>query len=215
LYYYEKMAGPVPTWARESSHSRILETAKRLFSSNGYEATSTAMIAREARSSESQLIKHFGGKEGLLKAIFEDGWQKMAGMFVALDVVTDPKERLRLLLELFLRVFEQDPVLKQLMLLEGRRVRKEDHGVMMTEGYARFVQMVENVLGSIAAAGELRPGLSPAIIRSALVSMLEGMMREQVLAARQSASAAHLTPENIRHVFNIVFQAMITATKQR
>ena len=168
------------------------------------------MIAREAKSSESQLVKHFGGKEGLLKAIFEDGWRNMASMFMALDLVSDPTERLRLLLELFLRVFEQDPVLKELMMLEGRRIRKEDHGVMTTEGYARFVQMVDKVLAGIEAKGQLRKGLSPPLVRSALVSMLEGMLREQVLAARNSGSAAHLTPESIRQVFNVVLDAMVT-----
>jgi AcrR family transcriptional regulator len=210
LLLKKKMSDPSPSpHLRESSHQRILESAKKLFSSRGYEGTTTAMIAREAHSSESQLIKHFGGKEGLLKAIFEDGWQKLASMFVALDVVSDPKERLRLLLELFIRVFEQDPVLKELMLLEGRRIRKENHGIMTTEGYARFVRMVESVLGNIASSGGLRPGISPSIARSALVSMLEGMLREQVLASRHALPAAHLTPENIRHVFNVVFEAML------
>jgi AcrR family transcriptional regulator len=205
------MISPPDGSGRESSQQRILETARNLFSSRGYEGTSTAMIAREAHSSESQLVKHFGGKEGLLKAIFEDGWRNMASMFLTLDLVADPKERLRLLLELFLRVFEKDPVLKELMMLEGRRIRKEDHGVMTTEGYARFVEMVENVVASIEAKGQLRKGLSPPLVRSALVSMLEGMLREQVLASRNAASAAHLSPENIRQIFNVVLESMLVA----
>ena len=34
----------------------------------------TASIAREAGSSESQLIRYFGGKAGLLEAIFNESW---------------------------------------------------------------------------------------------------------------------------------------------
>ena len=58
-----------------SSHDRILMAAKHLFARGGYENTSTVAIAREAGTSESQLMKHFGSKQGLLGAIFDRGWQ--------------------------------------------------------------------------------------------------------------------------------------------
>jgi len=54
-----------------SSHDRILMAAKQLFASRGYENTSTVAIARLAGTSESQLMKHFGSKEGLLEEIFD------------------------------------------------------------------------------------------------------------------------------------------------
>src|ERR1039457_4351788 len=57
-----------------SSHDRILQAAKRLFAQQGYENTSTVAIARNAGTSESQLMKHFGSKQGLLVAIFDRGW---------------------------------------------------------------------------------------------------------------------------------------------
>ena len=38
-----------------SSHDRILQAAKQLFASRGYENTTTAQIARAAETSESQL----------------------------------------------------------------------------------------------------------------------------------------------------------------
>src|SRR5215217_8085218 len=53
---------------------RLLNAGKMLFARHGYEQTSTAAIAREAGSSESQLIRYFGGKAGLLEAIFNDSW---------------------------------------------------------------------------------------------------------------------------------------------
>ena len=61
-----------------SSHDRILLAARSLFSSDGYENTTTSAIARRAGTSESQLIKHFGSKEGLLEAIL-DRLQKLGG----------------------------------------------------------------------------------------------------------------------------------------
>src|SRR5580658_7192941 len=63
----EKLSAP-------SSRERILLSAKHLFARNGYENTSTVAIAREAGTSESQLMKHFGSKQGLLSAILDRGW---------------------------------------------------------------------------------------------------------------------------------------------
>src|SRR5271157_1007008 len=60
-----------------SSHDRIMLAAKQLFAQNGYENTSTVAIAREASTSESQLMKHYGSKQGLLIAIFDRGWASM------------------------------------------------------------------------------------------------------------------------------------------
>ncbi len=52
-----------------SSHDRLREAAKDLFADRGYESTPTAEICRLAGTSQSQLIKHFSSKLGLLEAV--------------------------------------------------------------------------------------------------------------------------------------------------
>src|SRR4051812_34773053 len=59
-----------------SARDRILKTAKQLFAKQGYDHTSTVAIARAAGTSESQVMKHFGSKEGLLEEIFNAGWEE-------------------------------------------------------------------------------------------------------------------------------------------
>src|SRR5437879_11400714 len=59
----------------QTSRMRLLASGKSLFSRLGYEQTSTAAIAREAGTSESQLVRYFGGKSGLLEAIFNQAWE--------------------------------------------------------------------------------------------------------------------------------------------
>ena len=73
-----------------SSRDRILQAGKRLFAQRGYENTSTIMIARAAHTSESQLVKHFGSKYGLLEAIFDLGWQAMGNLFEAIPDSAPP-----------------------------------------------------------------------------------------------------------------------------
>ena len=189
-----------------SSHDRILNAAKHLFATRGYESTSTVAIARAAGTSESQLIKHFGSKEGLLEAIFDMGWERMSAMFPALQPIASPSERLEALLEMMLSGMERDPELKQLMLLEGRRIRKEGHMVLLTGGYLRLVQMADAMLTEMKTKGELRDDVEPQALRSALMGMLEAMMRDQVLADRLAFPARFKTDE-LRKIFQITLGA--------
>ena len=192
--------------APASSHDRILQAAKQLFAERGYENTSTVNIARLAGTSESQLMKHFGSKEGLLEAIFEKGWDEMAFYFRAIEELPTPVERLHALLDLVINALERDGQLKELMLLEGRRVRKEGRMVMMTNGYLRFAKVLDNILTQMQASGILKPDLDPHALRSGLTGAFEGMMRDQVLAQRMGYPATYGVKEMRR-----VFDAMIAA----
>src|SRR3974390_1954383 len=105
-----------------SSHDRILRSAKHLFSETGYENTSTVSIAREAGTSESQLMKHFGSKQGLLTAILDRGWARIVERVKATNHANSPADRLVSMLAAATIEFENDPQLRVLAALEARRV---------------------------------------------------------------------------------------------
>ena len=190
-----------------SSRDRILTAAKELFASRGYENTSTVAIARMASTSESQLMKHFGSKEGLLEAIFDQGWERMGEAVRGIHDLGSPEEKLLSLLDVVLKAFERDQGLKELLLLEGRRIRKEGRMVLLTRGYQEFVNMVDSVLLEMRAAGRLSSDTNPQAVRSALMGMLEGLLRDQMLAGRVGFPAAYTTQE-IRKLFTSVLAAL-------
>lgn len=200
-------AGSAPTAPSLSSHDRILKAAKELFASRGYENTSTVNIARLAGTSESQLMKHFGSKEGLLEAIFEQGWEQMAYYFRGIEELGSPTEKLQALLDLVVNALDRDRQLKELLLLEGRRVRKEGRMILMTEGYLRFVKVLDGILMQMKHSGALRADLDVQALRSGLTGMFEGMLRDQVLAQRMGYPASYGIKE-LRAVFNTVIMAM-------
>jgi AcrR family transcriptional regulator len=195
---------------QRSSHDRILLSAKQLFAKDGYDNTSTAAIARLAGTSESQLMKHFGNKEGLLEAIFDAGWSGMSYMFRAIHDLHSPTEKLEVMLEMILTSLERDPELRDLMLLEGRRIRKEGHMVLLTKGYLQFVGVIDAVLTEMRASGELRTTVHNDAIRSALNSMFEGMLRDMVLAQRMGFPANY-GRDDLRRIFRLVMKAFVTA----
>ena len=192
-----------------STHERILRVAKNLFANRGYEHTSTSAIARSAGTSESQLMKHFGSKAGLLEAIFTEGWSTITEYArLATENSTNPSEKLQIISDTILKHLEKDTELKLLLLLEGRRIRKEGQMVALTQGFMAFVRLVDSVLGEMKAHGMLLPNLSIHAIRSALMGMLEGMLRDRFLAARLGFPA-DFSQEQLREMLGLVLKAFM------
>ena len=188
---------------------RILKSAKALFAARGFEHAGTSAIARAAGTSESQLVKHFGSKLGVLEAIFTEGWKRIAVEAQAqADAVAAPAEKLRAIAEVVFAVLAADPELKALLLLEARRVRREGSAVTLTEGYYGFVSLLDGIFGEMQSDGLLRPGVHPQAARSALFGMLEGMARDQLLSDRMGLPAPY-GPEGVSAMLELLLGAMV------
>jgi AcrR family transcriptional regulator len=199
--------------AKAAAAERILLAAKSLFAESGFENTSTMSIARMAQTSESQIVKHYGTKEGLLEAIFEDGWKHIGQAFGAIEYLPSPSSKLQALVGLILTKLEEDDQLKQLFLLEGRRIRREGRMVLMTQGFLQLVKTADKLLREMRELGQLRSDLHLEGIRSALIGMLEGLLRDRMLATRIPYSA-NFNAEDIRKLFLHVLNSFSVSTEQ-
>jgi AcrR family transcriptional regulator len=198
------------SYAELSSHDRILQAGRELFAGDGYENTTTSAIARRAGTSESQLIKHFGSKEGLLEAIYDEAWQRMAsGLGRVQEAYSSPLDRLRGLTELMIGALERDKEISTLMLLEGRRIRKHGHQVLLTRGFQQVLGVIDGMLREMRDAGLLRRDLNPEAVRSALIGSFEGLLRDQLLAER-AGFPAHYDGDELRAAFKAVFECFLT-----
>ena len=79
---------------------KILKAALELFSVNGFSATSTSRIAKQAGVSEGLIFRHYGNKDGLLQAILEKGEEQAKIIFSDIVFEADPKEVIRKTLRL-------------------------------------------------------------------------------------------------------------------
>jgi AcrR family transcriptional regulator len=194
-----KTAGPT-THGRMSSRDRLRDAAKRLFAESGFEATTTASICRLAGTSQSQLIKHFTDKQGLLEAIFEHAWEHInPAVRLATESTTSPRDKIRILIDMVLGFLEKDQALRTLFLLEGRRIRGDGHTVVLVPGFLEFIKTVDGILKGLAAQGEFAPGLNRQAFRSALLGAIEGLLRDQLLA-RNSRFPASYTGADVEAV---------------
>ena len=192
----------------ESSRDRLLNAGKHLFAARGYENTSTIAIARAAGTSESQLIKHFGSKDGLLEAIFERGWQQMSADLEAVRQIADPLERLRALLFGTMSALDRDPEIKELMLLESRRVRKQGNQILLTAGFIDFMKLVDSILRDMRERGQLRPELKPEALRSAIIGLTEGMLRDEMLSQRMGYTSP-FNSQDMRAIMTVLIPALL------
>lgn len=174
-----------------SSHDRILHAAKHLFAESGYENTSTVAIAREAGTSESQLMKHFGSKQGLLLAILDRGWNGVLERIKATDHHALPADRLVAMLTAATIEFENDHRFKVLGALEARRVRKDSADVQISRGYRRFREMLDGTLIDMRTDGSIRADLNLDAVRAGILGFAEGLWRDQIVSSRAGLASSY------------------------
>ena len=191
-----------------SSRDRILFSAKHLFARNGYENTSTVAIARQAGTSESQLMKHFGSKQGLLFAIFDHGWTRIAERVrEARNGSGSPIDHLFGVLEALVIELERDPEMQDLMMLEARRVRKDNTDVSLSHGYLNLGATLDDILADLRNEGLLPPEINIKALRAACLGMAEGMIFDQVVAKR-SGSHLQYNHDDIKRVLETMLSAL-------
>jgi AcrR family transcriptional regulator len=190
-----------------SSHDRILMAAKRLFAYNGYENTSTVAIAREAGTSESQLMKHFGSKRGLLSVILDRSWTGIAARVLAVPASAPPVDRLFRVLEAVVIELENDSDVRNLMVLETGRVRKDNRDVFVSQGYQRFAGVVYEILAEMRDHGQIRADLNLEAVRAAVIGMTAGLLRDQVFAERSEFRASY-NSDDLKKVLGTLISAL-------
>jgi AcrR family transcriptional regulator len=161
-----------------------------LFALQGYEQTATSAIAREAGTSESQLMRYFGGKVGLLDALFNDAWGELnAKVRAAIAESDNPCDALLALLQTLTTALARDPDLATLLLFEGRRMRGEEPRVRVAEGFHAFAELARALVRKAQVSRGIDPRLDASAITSALIGACEAMIRDRILARSSGGRA--------------------------
>jgi AcrR family transcriptional regulator len=164
------------------SRERIREAGKVLFAERGYDLSSTAAICRLAGTSESQLMKHFENKQGLLEAIFQYAWEQInPAIRLATESIPSGRQKFQVLIDMVLTFLNRDEALRKVFLLEGRRIRDNGEQVVLVPGFLEFVKIADDILQQLFDQGELL--VHPHALRSAIMGAIEGMLRDKMLAA--------------------------------
>ena len=83
-----------------NKQQKIIDIASELFSKNGYEETSTRLIANKAGVSEGLIFRHFNNKDGLLNVLLNIGQKKLEKSINNIESLTHPKAILKQIISL-------------------------------------------------------------------------------------------------------------------
>jgi AcrR family transcriptional regulator len=168
------------TGVATSSRNRLLNAAKKLFAAHGYEQTATSAIARAAATSESQLMRYFGGKAGVLEALFEEAWVDLNAR--VLRVLQQELRTRDAILEAVMTValaLARETDLGILFMFEGRRMRGNKAAVRLSTGFVSYSDTIRGLVRKAQAAGEMDPALDAGAIASSILGAAESMMRDR------------------------------------
>jgi len=197
---------PVDGDSTQTSRGRLLAAGKTLFSRLGYEQTSTAAIAREAGTSESQLVRYFGGKSGLLEAIFNESWGTLnEAITTTIGASEHGREAILRVLSLVVEAFGRDHEIAFLFLFEGRRIRGNE--VSLSKGFLAFYELVHQLVRRGQEDGSFRTDMNDDVLAAAMLGCAEGMIRERLTAERQREPNP-FSDDDVRKVFAAVVDGL-------
>ncbi len=102
---------------KEDLRKRILEAAKKLFVSAGYEATSIRKIAQEIEFSPTTIYLYYKDKSDIIYALHQEGFLMLRQDFQPLMQVESPFERLKAIGKCYLRFALTHPDFYEVMFM--------------------------------------------------------------------------------------------------
>ena len=192
------MATPVKTQRRYDSSRRraqaeltrreIVAVATRRFLANGYATTTLSDIAREAGVSVETIHKAFGGKAGLVRAIWMKGLEG-AGPIPAerrSDAIrastTDPRELIRRWGELTSEVAPRGAPI--LLLIRSAAASDPQLAAILVEAEEQRLRRMEENARTLHERGQLRPGVTLERARDGLWSYASPELYELLVIKR-------------------------------
>lgn len=94
----------------------LLQAARRIFTAEGLQALSMRRVADAAGCTTMQVYSRFGGKDGLIQALFDEGFEALEEAQRAVPLTLPPAERVRHLCRQYLKVAAERPHHYSLML---------------------------------------------------------------------------------------------------
>lgn len=167
---------------KEVVRTKILDAARALFASEGYEAVTMRRIATAIEYSPTALYLHFKDKESLIRDLCMTDFQSLAKAFQKIARESDPLERLRRIGRAYVDFGLEHPNHYRLMFmtppLKGAQPQRDElagmgHGNPEEDAYA----FLRGTVAQAIAQGRLRPELKdPDLIAQAAWSGTHGVV---------------------------------------
>jgi AcrR family transcriptional regulator len=166
---------------REKSKTRdkILDAARELFISEGYEGVSMRKVAEKIEYSPTAIYVHFADKEELFHDLCHEDFARLAQVLQSAAMPVDPVQRIRFIGQTYVEFGLQYPNHYKLMFMTPHppaRLNEQDReikGNPESDAYALLKLTVEQAI----ASGRFREGLTdPDLISQTLWAAVHGVI---------------------------------------
>lgn len=159
---------------KEERRAHLIQAARHMFASKGFDATSMDDIAHEAGITKPILYKHFESKHAMYIAVLEEHLSDLIGrLWVALSTDPDPRERLRAGFEAYFEFVEQRPDGFKMIVDAGTRIDPHDRQ-HLEKAWDTLADGIARTVGDLLRAADLDPSGAPIYAR-ALIGMVEAV----------------------------------------
>jgi TetR/AcrR family fatty acid metabolism transcriptional regulator len=180
--------------AREQKRRRILRSAIEVFASKGYFAARMSDVAEVAKVADGTLYLYFEGKEHLLLSIFDD---VLSRFIERLDEevadVSDPLEKLSLMIRLHLETVGRDHDLAHVLQIETRHTRR--FMSLFTRGkLGEYLNRVRDIITEGQKLGVFREDISPGLATNMVFGTVDELVTSWLLADHPGDLLRHHRP---------------------
>jgi len=178
--------------AREKSETRdkILDAARELFITHGYEGVSMRKVAEKIEYSPTAIYVHFADKEDLFKQLCQEDFGRLAEVFQSAAVPSDPVARMQEIGRLYVEFGIRYPNHYKLMFMTPHPARKLDEqehelkGNPESDAYAFLRYTVQQAI----KAGVFRDEIADVdLISQTLWAAVHGVISLQIAKCNDSA----------------------------
>jgi len=166
-----------------SVEKRIYDAAKKLFAGKGHDETRLREIAAAAGTSESQVVKYYESKTGLLEALIGEMRANINNAFnKAQKDDDDPIITLERLVSLLFDLFGNEPELCKVYLFSTRYFTLIPQEQLLPE--AQFRSQIGAIIRRGQKAKVFRSDIKPHAAASVLWGAILGLVRDKLYSTR-------------------------------
>ncbi|MBX3026322.1 TetR/AcrR family transcriptional regulator [bacterium] len=186
------------------TRDRILATAARLFSENGYEHTPLSQVAREAQVSKALVLWHFDSKEALFRAALGRTLEPYHLDLEDLEGL-DERAQIELLMDRFFEFVRGNVYSVRFLfgLLIRPEPKRDDVIGRISDLYELFRSVLADIIERGRARGIFRADVNPRLDASLILVSLAGILIEQLMREQDESAAL------MDHLKQTVFRRLI------
>lgn len=158
----------------QGKQQRILSSAEKIFSQEGYDKATISKIAQTANVAEGTIYDYFKNKEDLLHSVLQFRFREHTDSLDELFEIKTPHRKLRRFIRYHFSIYLNQPSFTKIFILNGIFDRSFYESTAYAD-FAKYLSSVDTILEEGKASGSIRPSVNNRIFKNLLIGAFSHM----------------------------------------